>query len=195
MADNKNTETETKGTDDKTPENNIPDSGKDEDKADDTTEGLESRLEAAENNAKESYDRLLRVSAEFDNYKKRSSREIDEFRKFANEALINKMLPVVDNIERALNSANNTKADAPGIVEGLEMTLDEILKVFEAFGVKRYESLNKEFNPNIHQAVIHEEAEDVKENIITKEFQKGYMIHNRLLRPAMVAVSKAKIKS
>ena len=195
MADNKNTETEAKETDDKIPENNIRDSKKDKDKADDTTEELKSKLEAAENNAKESYDRLLRVSAEFDNYKKRSSREIDEFRKFANEALINKMLPVVDNIERALDSANNTKSDAPGIVEGLEMTLDEILKVFETFGVKRYESLNKDFNPNIHQAVIHEEAENVKENIITKEFQKGYMIHNRLLRPAMVAVSKVKIKS
>ena len=96
---------------------------------------LEAKLEAKEKEAVETYDRLLRASAEFDNYKKRSSREMEEFRKFANQSLIKEMLSVVDNLELAMNSSNGNKAIDKDLLQGLEMTHKEILKVFEKFNV------------------------------------------------------------
>ncbi len=160
----------------------------------DLLEQIEAEKESAQQEAKESYDKVLRISAEFDNYKKRSAREMDEFRKFANESLIIKLLPVVDNLERAIALIKEKKSSEKGLAEGIEMTLKEIINVLESFNVKSFDSLNKTFDPNFHQAVMQEETEDVEENIIIKEFQKGYMIKNRLIRPAMVVVSKAKKK-
>jgi molecular chaperone GrpE len=152
---------------------------------------LEAKLKAAEGEAKQAYDRLLRVSAEFENYKKRSCREIDEFRKFANESLLKEMLPVVDNLERAITSSGEDKSTNTCIVEGVDMTLKEILRIFEKFGVKAIEVLGKTFDPCFHQAVMQEETGKHPENTVSKELQKGYMIHDRLLRPAMVVVSSA----
>ncbi len=165
---------------------------KKKDTPDDLLDQLKSEKEAAEQEAKETYDKLLRISAEFDNYKKRTAREMDEFRKFANESLLMKLLPVVDNLERAISSSQEKKSSESCITEGIDMTLKEILNVFETFQVKPIESLNKTFDPNFHQAVMQEETEEIEENIIIKEFQKGYMIQNRLLRAAMVVVAKAK---
>ncbi|MCD6225066.1 MAG: nucleotide exchange factor GrpE [Deltaproteobacteria bacterium] len=165
---------------------------KKKDTPNDLLDQLKSEKEAAEQKAKDTYDKFLRISAEFDNYKKRTAREMDEFRKFANESLLMKLLPVVDNLERAINSTQEEKSSESFITEGISMTLKEILNVFETFQVKPIESLNKTFDPNFHQAVMQEETEETEENIIIKEFQKGYMIQNRLLRPAMVVVSKAK---
>lgn len=158
----------------------------------DLLEQLKSEKESAQLEAKESYDKLLRISAEFDNYKKRSAREMDEFRKFANESLLIKLLPVVDNLERAINLIKEKESSKNGMVEGIELTLKEIINVLDSFNVKSFKSLNKTFDPNFHQAIMQEETEDVQENIVIKEFQKGYMIKNRLIRPAMVVVSKAK---
>ena len=165
---------------------------KKKDTPNDLVDQLKSEKEAAEQEAKDTYDKLLRISAEFDNYKKRTAREMDEFRKFANESLLMKLLPVVDNLERAINSSQEKKSSESCITEGIDMTLKEILNVFETFQVKPIESLNKTFDPNFHQAVMQEETEEIEENIIIKEFQKGYMIQNRLLRAAMVVVAKAK---
>ncbi|MCD6271756.1 MAG: nucleotide exchange factor GrpE [Deltaproteobacteria bacterium] len=165
---------------------------KKKDAPDDLLDQLKSEKEAAEQEAKETYDKLLRISAEFDNYKKRTAREMDEFRKFANESLLTKLLPVVDNLERAISSSQEKKSSESCITEGINMTLQEILNIFETFQVKPIESLNKTFDPNFHQAVMQEETEEIEENIIIKEFQKGYMIQNRLLRAAMVVVAKAK---
>ena len=160
---------------------------------------LETKIESAEQEAKESHDRLLRVSAEFENYKKRSQREVAEFRKYANESLINTLLPLVDNLERAINSSSDDDASnrnlIDGVVDGAEMTLKETLKIFKKFGVQPIESLGKNFDPNLHEAVMQKESENAKENIVLEEFQKGYMIHDRLLRPAMVVVSKGKDKN
>ncbi len=153
---------------------------------------LESKLESAKNEAKENYDRFLRVSAEFENYKKRSTRQIDEFRKFANESLLKDMLCVVDNLERAVDSSQNDGVKNHTIVEGVTLTIDEISKIFKKFNVKPILSLNESFDPNFHQAVMQEETEDYHDNVVLKELQKGYQIHDRLLRPAMVIVSKSK---
>ena len=156
---------------------------------------METRLESVEQEAKEAHDRFLRVSAEFENYKKRSAREMDEFRKFANESLLREMLMVVDNLERALNSSNNDNQANSHIAEGVDMTLKEILKVFEKFNVKPIEALGKPFDPNFHQAAMREETNERPENTVLNELEKGYMIHDRLLRPAMVVVSMSKVNT
>ena len=153
---------------------------------------MEEKLRVSETASKESYNRLLRATAEFDNYKKRSVREIAEFRKFANESLIKELLPVIDNLERAVASAGQHADSNKGVVEGVEMTLAEIFKVLEKFNLKSLESEGKTFDPNFHQAVMQEETDECPENTVIKVMQTGYILHDRLIRPAMVVVSKAK---
>ena len=154
-------------------------------------ESLEERLRVTETRAEENYDRVLRVTAEFENYKKRMERETNDFRKFANESLIKDILPIVDNLERALEIpyGNNEKA-VQGLREGVQMTLKGLLNSLEKFGVVPIDSLDKSFDPNFHQAVMQEESEGHPENTVSQELQKGYMMRDRLLRPAMVVVSK-----
>jgi molecular chaperone GrpE len=157
---------------------------------DDPIKALEAKFEAKEKEAEETYDRLLRLSAEFENYKKRSSREIEEFRKFANQSLIKEMLSVVDNLELAMNSTNGHKAIDKDLLQGLEMTHREILKVFEKFNVKPIDAKGQPFDPTFHEAVMQEETDDYAKNTVINEMQRGYMIHDRLLRPSMVVVAK-----
>lgn len=154
-------------------------------------ESPEERLSAAEAKAQENYDRFLRVTAEFENYKKRAEREMEDFRKFANESLVKDILPIVDNLERALNirCEGNEKA-FQGIREGVEMTLKGLLETLEKVGVVPIESLHKPFDPNFHQAVMQKESEEYSKNTVMQELLKGYMMKDRLLRPAMVVVSK-----
>jgi molecular chaperone GrpE len=159
---------------------------------DDPIKELEAKLEAKEKEAVETYDRLLRATAEFDNYKKRSSREMAEFRKFANQSLIKEMLSVVDNLELAMNSSNGNKAIDKDLLQGLEMTHKEILKVFEKFDVKPIDAKGRPFDPSFHEAVMQEETNDSPKNTVVNELQRGYMIHDRLLRPSMVVVAKPK---
>jgi molecular chaperone GrpE len=159
----------------------------------DTVAELEQKLAAAENEAKESYDRFLRASAEFENYKKRTQKEIADFRKFANESLLKELLNVVDNLERAIEMPKNG-GDETQIVEGVDLTLKELLKVFQKFGVQPIIALGEPFDPTFHQAMMQQEVKDQPDNIVIQELQKGYVIHERLLRPSMVVVSKANNK-
>ena len=162
--------------------------------SEDPVRELEEKIKTTEEEAKETYDRFLRVSAEFENYKKRSAREMDDFRKFANQSLLKEMLSVVDNLELAINSANaNPKSDS-SLKEGLDLTHKEIMRVFDKFNVKPIESKGKSFDPTYHEAVMQEETEEYPKNTVINEMQKGYLIHDRLLRPAMVVVSKPKTK-
>lgn len=173
---------------------------KSEDRADDTDQiktgdpikDLEAQLEASEQEAKENYDRLLRVSAEFENYKKRTSRELEEFRKFANQSLIKELLSVVDNLELAMDSTNGHETIDQGLLQGLEMTHKEILKVFEKFNVKPIIAKGEVFDPTFHEAVMQEETDEYEANTVVNELQKGYLIHDRLLRPSMVVVARSK---
>jgi molecular chaperone GrpE len=151
---------------------------------------MEEQVESLKKEAAENHDRLLRLAAEFENYKKRATREMNDFRKFANESFAKAMLPVVDSMDLAIESSSNDKHVSNSMVEGVNMTLKEILKVFEQFGVRRFESVGNTFDPNLHQAVMQEETDAFPENTVSKELQKGFMIHDRLLRPAMVVVSK-----
>jgi len=157
----------------------------------DSVEGLQKKLDEALTESQQHYDRLLRVSAEFDNYKKRSIRDADEFRKFANEALLRDLLHIVDNLERAIASAGEGSDAIECMVEGVGMTLDEIMKVFSKYGVTPVEAVGKPFDPMFHQAIMQEETDAQPENTVLSEMQKGYLLHDRLLRPAMVVVAKA----
>ena len=192
----KYTEAEQIGTEDpesiKETDKDKPDKKKSKAEEADPVQTLEKEVESAKQEAQENYDKYLRVFAEFDNYKKRSTREMNDFRKYANEALLKDMLTVVDNLERAINSSNDHAEDTSSIVEGVRMTLGGILDLIEKHHVAPIESEGKPFDPQFHQAFQQEESEDHPSNTVLKEFQKGYLLHDRLLRPSMVVVSKKK---
>ncbi|MEW5910275.1 MAG: nucleotide exchange factor GrpE [Thermodesulfobacteriota bacterium] len=157
----------------------------------DPSKDLKNQLERAEKESRENYERLLRVSAEFENYKKRSAREMDEFRKFSNESLLRDFLVVADSLERAIHSTSERNDTRQSILEGIQLVISEIHKIFARFSVKPISALNAPFDPTFHQAVVHETTDAYSENTVIKELQKGYLIHDRLLRPAMVVVSKS----
>jgi molecular chaperone GrpE len=152
---------------------------------------LKERLKAAEAKAEDNYQRLLRATAEFENYKKRGEREMNDTRKFANESLIKEILPIVDNLERALATPYEQNEEAfNAIRKGVEMTLKGLLDSLNTFGVVAIEALEKPFDPHFHQGVSQMESDQHPENTVLHELQKGYMLRDRLLRPAMVVVSK-----
>jgi len=149
---------------------------------------LEEKLVAAEQQVQEGHERFLRVAAELDNFRKRKEREISDLRKFANQALLRELLGVVDNLERALASARES-GHPESLMEGVEMTLKELLKIFDQFGVKPIEALEQPFDPNHHEAVMQQPSDAYPSNTVIQELQKGYLLRDRLLRPAMVVVS------
>jgi len=153
------------------------------------TEELKKKLEEKEKEAKEHYDRLLRMAADFENYKKRAVREKEEWTKFANEDLIKGILPFIDNLERAVNHSEKTE-DFQSLVEGIKLTVQQFLQTLNKFGVSPIESLGKPFNPAVHQAMLLVESDQHEPNQVVEEFQKGYLLNDRLLRPATVSVSK-----
>jgi molecular chaperone GrpE len=191
-ADKKTKATETVG-EDRRDQNGKPEAAdKNQDhQVNDAREDLAEKLKSKEQEAQENYDRLLRVSAEFENYKKRASREMEEFRKFSNQSLIKEMLSVVDNLELAMNSTNGHETIDKGLLDGLEMTHKEILKVFEKFNVKPISAIGQPFDPTFHEAVMQEDSDEHADNTVINELQKGYLIHDRLLRPSMVVVGKS----
>jgi molecular chaperone GrpE len=112
--------------------------------------------------------------------------------KYANEKLLKELLTVIDNLERAVNAAQPQDGDQQDpLLQGVNLTLSEVLKILQRHKVTPIESLGQPFDPNFHQAMMQEEVNDQPANTVTREMQKGYMIHDRLLRPALVAVSKA----
>ena len=150
---------------------------------------LQAQLEKSQAEAKEHYERFLRTAAELENFRKRKEREVSDLRKYANQHLLKELLSVVDNLERAIG-ATRDPGGTDGLVEGVDMTLKELLKIFEKAGVKPIDAVDQPFDPNLHEAVMQEESADVPENTVIRELQKGYQIHDRLLRPAMVVVSR-----
>jgi len=163
------------------------------DQSSDSVKALEEKLEAATKEAQENYDRLLRVSADFENFKKRTAREMEDYRKFAIQSLVKDLLPVIDNLELAIKSASESVRDRDShLLDGVDLTRKEILKVLEKYNVKQIEALGQNFDPNFHEAVMREESDQHAENTVTNELQKGYLMHDRLIRPAMVVVAAPK---
>ena len=154
-----------------------------------TGEDIKALLEQTEKEKQDLYDRLLRSTADFDNFRKRVSREKDELIRYGNEKLARELLPVVDNFERALQQAENSP-DNKALREGIEMILKQFITVLDKFGVKYFTSVGQPFDPNKHEAMVHQESSEHEENAVISEFQKGYYLHDKLLRPAMVVVAK-----
>jgi len=151
-----------------------------------------SREEEIERQARETYERLLRVSAELDNYKKRAAREKQEFMRYANEKLARDLLESVDNLERAL--AHHRDSDAAegdaALATGVEMTLKLLLDTLKRHGVTPIAAMGTAFDPNLHEAVGETTSDTVAPGQVAEEFQRGYRLHDRLLRPSMVLVCR-----
>ena len=150
----------------------------------------EERAADAESKYMEMQDRYLRLNAEFDNYKKRMMRENSDRLKYFNMELIKELLPSVDNLERAISHAGDENSDLENMIEGLQMVYKGMQEAFGKFGVSEIESIGKEFDPNCHQAVGMIESQEVPENHVAEECLKGYYLHDRIIRPTMVRVSR-----
>ena len=150
---------------------------------------LKQKLEGKEKEIKEHHDRLLRLAADFENYKKRAAREKEDWTKFANEDVIRAILPFIDNLERAVNHAQKI-ADTGVLIEGVRLTIQQILQTLNKFGLSSFESVGKPFDPTLHEAMLVVETDKHEANQVVEEFQKGYLLNDRLLRAATVSVSK-----
>jgi molecular chaperone GrpE len=161
-------------------------------KADQPMDGmdLEQALAARTEEAKTSQDKYLRLAAEFENFKRLAQKQKQDYSQFANESLLKELLPIVDNLERALKCVQEGRT-TDGLVQGVELTLKQFTETLARFGVKPIASLGVPFDPTCHQAVARQESKTAAENIVIEEYQKGYQLHDRILRAAMVVVATA----
>jgi molecular chaperone GrpE len=151
---------------------------------------LEKEIEERKKEYNDLYDRYLRIAADFDNYKKRVAKEKADIIAYGNEELIKALLNVLDNLERAIEHSGSVEDPEP-IVEGVRLVYKQFLSCLEKFGVKPIDaSKGREFDPRYHQAIEYVESTDVAPGVILSEMLKGYTLKDRLLRPALVAVSK-----
>jgi molecular chaperone GrpE len=151
---------------------------------------LREALEAKTLLAEEHRDRYLRAAAEFDNARKRAARERDEYTRYANESLLRELLPVLDNFERALQSARN-ETTAAAVTAGVELIQRELLRVLEKFGVTSFTSVGQPFDPERHEAIARVPAQGQPEGTVVDETARGYLLNGRVLRPAMVTVASS----
>ena len=142
-----------------------------------------------EREAQENYDNWLRSLAELENYKKRQEREKAELFKFGQESLIRELLPVLDNIDRAIEHSKVNHVPA-SFIEGLELARKSFWEVLKKNGVEAINAVGEKFDPNFHEAIMQQEDPEREENSIISEAQKGYKLNDRLLRPSMVVVAK-----
>ena len=154
-------------------------------------EALQKDLEAAQEEAKQNYDRALRAMADFDNYKKRIAKDLVERTQYGNEKLLGELLPVLDDLERVLaHLPKDSSEEAQTFVHGVELIKNQLLGVLQKFGVTPIESKGEPFDPSLHEAIAHVEDPTVPPGTVTEEHRRGYKIYDRLLRAAVVAVSK-----
>jgi molecular chaperone GrpE len=133
-------------------------------------------------------ERLLRLQADFENFRKRAQREKDEARQFANQNLIEKQLPILDNFEMALAAAKD--AD-PALRDGVQMIYDQLLGILRDSGVETIDATGEDFDPNLHEAISQQETTEAEPGTVVEQVQRGYRLHERLVRPARVVVAKA----
>lgn len=152
---------------------------------------LEQKLEQATNQATEEKDRALRTVAEMENLRRRTSLDVEKAHKFALEKFASELLPVLDNLERTLQVADNNNEAVKPLLEGVELTLKSMASSVAKFGVVAIDPMGQPFDPNQHQAMSMIENPDVAPNTVIAVMQKGYELNGRVIRPAMVMVSKA----
>ena len=162
--------------------------------ANDSTAMTPERLEELQTRAAkadEHWDRLLRTTADFDNFKKRAARERQEAIKFANESLLGKLIPLLDNFEMAQAAAqSSTTADAKSLSDGVAMIYQQLRQVLLEAGLEEVDATGKVFDPNLHEAVSQQESVEVPEGQVIQQLRRGYKFRERLLRPATVIVAK-----
>lgn len=151
-------------------------------------ESLQKQLEDAQNANKEYIDRIQRNLAEFDNFRKRTISEKAAMRENGIISAVEALLPVVDNFERAMDSVSE-EGKQDNFYKGIEMIYKQMIEAFENLGVKEIEGVGSEFNPNVHNAVLHVEDESFGENQIAQVLQKGYKVNDKVVRPSMVKVA------
>ena len=164
------------------------DTERDDEQADEHTDTTQREMEELKQEKDELYDRLLRVQAEYDNFKKRTQKEKESDRKYRSKDLVEELLPVLDNFERALQveATDETK----GLIDGITMVYNQFQDALKSQGVEVIEAEGKEFDPNIHHAVMQADEDELDPNIVVEELQKGYMLKDKVVRPAMVKVNK-----
>jgi molecular chaperone GrpE len=155
----------------------------------DKEQELEKELETAKKEVEEWKGSYARKHAEFQNFAKRKDKEVEELRKYASEKIIIKLLEGVDNLERAISASGESK-DFDSLVKGVEMTLNQFHNVLQGEGVASIETDGKEYDPYQHQAMMTEASDEVEDNYIIQEFQKGYTMNGKVIRPSMVKVCK-----
>ncbi|HHR6131877.1 nucleotide exchange factor GrpE [Providencia zhijiangensis] len=148
---------------------------------------LEQQLEASRKTEREA---MLRAHAEIENIRRRTEQDIEKAHKFALEKFSNELLPVIDNLERAIEAADRDNEESKAMLEGLDLTLKTFLDAVSKFGIEPVDEANVPFNPEVHQAMTMIESPDHSAGQVINVMQKGYTLNNRLLRPAMVIVSK-----
>ncbi|MFC3034577.1 nucleotide exchange factor GrpE [Pseudoalteromonas fenneropenaei] len=153
--------------------------------------GLYAELEAAKQTIESQKDSVLRAAAEVDNMRRRAALDVEKAQKFALEKFANELLPVVDNLERAIEFADKENEALKSTLEGIEMTIKSFADALAKFGVEAVSPQGQPFNPELHQAMAMQPSNDVSPNTVLAVMQKGYTLNGRLLRPAMVMVSKA----
>ena len=170
-------------------ENSSHEEHKKKKKKDELIEELKKSLEEKDEANKVLQEKMLYLQAEFENFKRLKNKEKQDILKFGNETLIKELLPVLDNLERALSHASNAE-DLKSIHEGVKIIANEFVRVLERAGVEKVEALGKKFDPNFHEAFLQEEKDDVEPETVVTEMQKGYILNGRLIRPSMVTISK-----
>ena len=156
--------------------------------------GLKQALAAKTEEAQALHDKHLRLAAEFENYKRLAQKDQRDYARFANESLLKELLPIVDNLERAIKAAKEAPkegAKTDSLIEGVELTLKQFMDLLVKAGVRPIASVGEPFDPARHQAVARVESPGAPDNTVVEEFQKGYLLHERMLRAAMVTVASA----
>ncbi len=154
---------------------------------------MQEELETARSENAAAADMMLRLAAEMDNYKKRVAKERESLIKYGSQGIVQELLPILDNFERAIEAAGKS-SDFDSLLEGVEMISKQMYDALERKGVSKIDAVGETFDPNIHEAVVQVASEKYSENTVVEELQKGYMLHDRIVRPSMVAVSKGSVE-
>lgn len=185
-----NEETQTRGRGEKNDvSSDVPNSGTTS--PEDAMETLRADMDAMEKKAREHWEQFLRTQAELDNLRKRTERDVQNAHKFAIERFARELLPVKDSLELGLQSSKDNDSEAAKMQEGVEMTLKMLAQVFEKFGLNEINPVGEPFNPELHQAMSTQPNDEMPPNSVVSVMQKGYVLNERVLRPALVIVSKA----
>jgi len=158
--------------------------------AEEADESIEQQLEKAQATIKEYWDQIMRLKAEMENNRKRASRDIENAHKYALRNFTESLLPIVDSMEMGQQAAEADNANLSSIVEGTQLTMSMFVQVLEKHGLKQIDPVGEPFDPEQHQAISMVEDDKAEHNVVIKVMQKGFLLNDRLVRPAMVVVAK-----